>query len=192
MITIIIPAYYANKELADMTERCVDSIGEFDGELILQVDENGDGYSVTTNKALRAARGDILVIGNNDLIFHENWLTGLLFPLNVGFDIATCWTSDQANIEIEDKIESEAKFGSLLAMNRRVYDVLGGFDEQFTGYFTDTDYRRRALNTGFKIGKNRNMVVEHLAKATYKITDPDDTEFLRAQRLFEAKHGFAE
>lgn len=190
--SLIIPAYYANDRLKKMTERCIDSVGEGIDELILQVDPSGEGYSKTTNKALRKATGDILVVGNNDLIFHENWLTELLFPLNVGFDIATCWTSDQDNVKLEDRIEEGAKFGSLLAMTRKVYKTLGGFDEQFKGYFADTDYRHRALDEGFRIGKNLNLVVHHEAKATYKIIDPDDSEFVRASRLYEIKWGVEE
>lgn len=190
MISIIIPAYYANDELKKMTQRCVESIGEGQYELILQVDPSGEGYSKTTNAALQLADGEIIIVGNNDLIFHENWITELLFPLHVGYDIATCWTSDQLDIELEDRIEENSKFGSLFAMKRNVYDTLGGFDEQFKGYFADTDYRQRVMDAGFRIGKNLDLVVDHLAKATYKATDPKDDEFLRAQRLFEAKYGF--
>ena len=192
MISLIIPALYANKELMEMTQRCIDSIGFFNGEIILQVDEDGSGYSYTTNRALERADGSILVVGNNDLIFHENWLVELLFPISLGCDIATVWTSDQDNIVLEDRIEYDAKFGSLFAMTRSVYETLGGFDEQFKGCFTDTDFRRRALDNGFRIGKNLSSVVHHEAKATYKVTDPDDNEFLKAQMLYEIKHGFLE
>jgi hypothetical protein len=191
MNTLIIPAYYANEDLRKMTQQCLLSVGEIDGEILLEVDEHGEGYSKTVNKALQRSKGDILIIGNNDLVFPDNWLVELLFPINLGFDIATCWTSDQ-QVKVEDRIEVNAKFGSIFAMTREVYENLGGFDEQFKGYFTDTDYRHRALEAGFRIGKNLNLVIMHLAKATYKITDPDDDEFLMAQRLYEAKYGFAE
>lgn len=157
---------------------------------VLRKEENG-GYASAVNMGLFHATGDILILGNNDLIFPENWLVDLLFPLNIGYDIATCWTSDQ-DVKIEDRIEKDAKFGSLFAMTRRAYEAVGPFDEQFKGYFSDTDYRRRALDAGLKIGKNLNLVVGHKAKATYKITDPNDDEFLRCQRLFEAKYGFTE
>lgn len=190
-ISLIIPAYYANEDLKKMTMDCIASAGEVD-ELILQVDPIGEGYSKTVNKALRAATGDILVIGNNDLVFPEGWLEELLWPLDEGYDIATCWTSDQDYYLAEDTIEEGAKFGSLFAMTRQVYETLGGFDEQFKGYFADLDYRSRAIAAGAGIGKNLGLVVEHQAKATYKVTDPDDNEYLRAMRLYEAKWGFIE
>lgn len=211
MTTLIIPVYTVNDELVKMTDKCLTSIVSTtpqDVELIIVDDgspipyscdfgrlitlEENCGYSQACNRALRAAQGDIIIIGNNDLVFHENWLTELLFPLNVGFDIATCWSSDQRGIKLEDKIEDRPFFGSLLALTREVYKELGGFDERFRGYFADTDYRRQAISHGFRIGKNCNMVIEHEAKATYSITDPDDYEFQRAALLYENKWGDCE
>lgn len=190
--SLIIPAYHPTKELEAMTLACIDSIVDVPDEIIVQLDEVGEGYSKTTNKALRLAKGDILIVGNNDLTFPEKWIAELLKPLNNGYDIATCWTSDQKDIEVKQKIEGGAKFGSLFAMTREVYETLGGFDEQFKGYFSDTDYRRRALDAGFAIGKNLNLVVQHEAKATYKQTDPDDNEFQEAKLLYEIKYGYAQ
>jgi GT2 family glycosyltransferase len=151
--------------------------------------ETNGGYSAAVNTGLYYATEDIIIVGNNDLIFTDNWLEGLLWPIAEGFDISTVWTSDQKDIKIEEDIEPMAKFGSLFAMKRSVYETLGGFDQQFRGYFTDLDYRRRALEHGFTIGKNLSCVVKHIAKATYKQTDPTDSEFIRASRLYEAKWG---
>lgn len=206
MTTLIIPVYTVNEELVKMTDKCLTSIFRTTppnvelivvddgspipyktnvGKLITRT-ENG-GYSKACNSALKEAKGDILIIGNNDLIFHENWLNELLFPLNVGYDVATCWSSDQKEKKIEDRIQSGANFGCLLAIIRKVYETIGGFDEQFHGYFTDDDYHRRVIEAGFRIGKNCNMVIEHEAKATYSTVDPDDYEYEKARVLFDNK-----
>jgi hypothetical protein len=169
-----------------MTFDCLQSLGRFEGQLILI--EAAQSYTVNVNNGLRAATGDILIVGNNDLIFTERWLDGLLIILK-DYDIATCWTSDQ-DVKLEAKVEDNAKFGSLFAMKRKVYETIGGFDEQFKGYFADLDYRERALKMGFSIGKNLNLVVQHKAKSTYAVTDPKDQEYLRSMRLFEAKYGY--
>lgn len=207
--SLIIPAYYANQRLVELTARCLASL-EPDPELEvilvddgspiramldhttidIRLEENG-GYAKAANTGLEAAGGDVLVLGNNDLVFPENWLRGLLRVLEEGFDIATCWTSDQ-DYELEAVIKPGDKFGSLFAMTRGVYDALGGFDEQFRGYFSDTDYRRRALDAGFRIGMNYGLVVPHEGKATYMQTDPDDHEYLWSMRLYEIKHGRVE
>ena len=214
--SIIIPCYFANEGLIEMTARCLESLfnttGDEPQEVIVIDDgspipfgfvddtnfvqrletihrENNGGYSAAANTGLYHATGDVLIVGNNDLVFTENWLEGLLWPLQEGFDISTVWTSDQKDIRLEKDIEPFAKFGSLFAMKREVYETLGGFDQQFRGYFTDVDYRKRAIEHGFTIGKNLACVVDHLAKATYKQTDPNDEEFIRAGRIYEAKWG---
>jgi GT2 family glycosyltransferase len=186
--SLIIPAYFYNQDIIDMTLDCVRSIKE-NVEIILVADNKP--YASNVNSGLRASTGDIIIIGNNDLTFPQKWLTELLRPLHKGFDIATCWSSNQ-NVTLENKIESEAKFDCLWAMKRTVYETLGDLDETFKGYFSDTDYRRRALNNGFTVGKNCNLVIEHKSKATYKITDPEDQEYLRSKLLYEAKWGFVE
>lgn len=189
MISLIIPAYHMNKELYDTTINCLDSVWVDPIQLILIA--ANQSYTVNVNNALKAAAGDVIVVGNNDLVFPDGWLAQLLPLLDAGYDIATCWTSDQ-EVKLENRVEEDAKFGSIFAMKRKVYETIGGFDEQFKGYFSDLDYRQRAMNMGFRIGKNLSLVIEHEAKATYKQTDPDDTEFLRSRALFEAKHGFLE
>ncbi len=188
-VSLIIPCLWAEKSLYDMTKLCLDSV--WDEKLQIIVIANNQPYAVNVNNALRAATGEILVVGNNDLIFTEGWLKGLLKPLEEGFDIATVWTSDQ-NVQLEDRIEEDAKFGSLFAMTREAYEKLGGFDEQFRGYFSDLDMRRRALDMGLKIGKNLNTVVGHESKSTYNKTDPKDSEYLRSKILYEIKHGVLE
>lgn len=185
--SLIIPAIFATEQLKEMTMHCMQSQRE-NVQLILIADDAP--YTVNVNAGLRAATGDVIVVGNNDLAFPEQWLQRLLRPLDEGFDIATCWTSDQKDIVLTDDIEPNVKFGSLFAMKREVYDTIGGFDEQFEGYFADTDYRKRAMDAGFKIGRNNNMVIHHKAKATYKVTDPSDIEFQKAKVLFEQKYGY--
>lgn len=209
--SLIIPCYFLSKAFVDMTNRCLESMDEDRPDEVIIVDDgspypyvkkipykakfitrkDNGGYATAVNDGLKVARGDILILGNNDLTFHEGWLHGLLSVLEEGFDIATCWTSDQ-NYEVEPVIKEGGKFGSLFAMKHEVYETVGGFDEQFRGYFSDLDYRRRALDAGFRIGMNCELVVEHAAKATYKRTDPDDEEYLRSMRLYEAKYGVVE
>lgn len=215
--SLILPCYFLNNDYVQMTVRCLASLKDRPDEIIIINDGSpytpasstvfplysefvdkyvtlpkNSGYSKAANTGLEVATGDILIVGNNDLIFPDKWIEQLVTPIEEGYDIATCWTSDQTDVKRKDEIENDAKFGSLFAMKRTVYEQLGGFDEQFRGYFSDLDYRHRALDEGLKIGKNLSLVVEHEAKATYKETDPDDSEFQKAKILYEIKWGYNE
>jgi GT2 family glycosyltransferase len=202
--SLILPAYFANEDLVLMTQHCLDSLEPRPDQVILvddgspldvtfsatdreiRLDENS-GYTKAANTGLQAATGDILIVGNNDLTFNQRWLGGLLDVLQSGFDIATCWTSDQKNIKLEDSITEGTRFGSLFAMKREVFEKTGGFDETFIHYFGDLDLQKRAEELGFRVGRNNNLVVEHLSKATYKTVDPQDDRYLRDMRAYESK-----
>lgn len=216
--SLIIPCYWTDSESEFMTIRCLKSVHDNHNKIYKIIVNDGSprngksadlyqqytdlidlridlpenlGYCQAVNAALEAAQGDVIIVGNNDLEFPPKWLTQLVKPLDA-YDIVTCWTSDQNDIVKQKSIEEDAKFGSLFAMKRTVYDTIGGFDPQFRGYFGDLDYRRRALDAGFKIGKNLNLVVKHQAKATYNKTDPNDKEYKKAMVLYEAKWGYLE
>src|SRR5258706_3150336 len=110
-----------------MTERCLLSLEQQPPDELIIVDsdspyrlsvgtviiENGT-YTKAVNKGLELAEGDILIIGNNDLIFSPNWLDGLLLPLQLGYDISTVQVVDDGILpEERETITQGDKFGSL-------------------------------------------------------------------------------
>lgn len=210
-ISIVTPCYVINEGLKKMNDECFRTLTEFtpgnyqlilvddgspiewdvEGAKIIRLPENR-GYSYATNRGLEVATGEIIILGNNDLIFEEGWLDALLLPFDLGYEVSTVWTSDQDNVVLTERIEENPKFGALFAMKRDVYERVGGFDELFRGRFSDTDLRRRMMDEGIKIGKNLNYVVKHHARVTELARDPDDNDFLRGQRLYESKWGIAE
>lgn len=187
-----------------MTKRCLASVGEVDElividdgspilykpgcDIYIHYSENG-GYIKAANAGLEAATGDILILANNDLTFPENWLTELLRPLGEEYDIATCWTSDQADISTEASTTEGTRFGALFAMTRELYEATGGFDPDFRDYFGDLDLQQRAEELGFRVGRNNRLVVNHLAKATYKTVDEADDRYKYGMRVYESKYG---
>ncbi len=211
MISVVIPVYSISDEMNDMALNAFESawmtldfdalnhsiefIAVDDGSPVPFTNPNGEtitlpenrGYTYAVNRGLEAAGGDILVVGNSDITFLHGWLTGLVRTLE-DYDIASIPTSDQT-WETHDKITDGDKFGAIFAMTRSAYETLGPLDEEFRGYFVDTDYRRRALNAGLKIGKNWNYLVEHQAKATYDQIDTKDLEFQAAQQTYLRKWG---
>lgn len=186
--SIIVPCLWSNTELFEMTTASL--LNLLDEPLQIIVIADRQPYSVNANVGLRAATGDIIIVTNNDIGYIQfDWLKHLLLPLETGYDISSIRTSDSDGWGVEPYIEDGAKFGSIFAMRRKVYETIGGFDEQFKGYFADLDYQKRAEDAGFRVGKNHAGIVEHQGKATYSQTDPDDTEFESARDIFIAKYG---
>jgi len=167
-----------------------DYIAELVDKVVVQ---NNKGFPGAVNAGLEVAKGDILIQANNDIMFTPGWLAALVKPLDMGYDISSIRTTDNTGYEVEDKITEGDKFGSIWAITRQVYETLGGLDERFgQGNFEDLDYRRRALDAGFRIAKNHASVVEHRGRATFDVIDPRHELFGRNRELFRNKHGFVE
>lgn len=204
-IRLIIPCYWANDGLVDLTRNCLESLRGFLGRITIVDDgspikwdygkqfdvssvvlENNVGYAGAVNAGLKEAKEDFIIVANNDTEFIDPyWLHHLITPLKNGYDISSIRTTDADGWETRDWLEENAKFGSLWAMKRKVYDSLGGLNEEYgKGYFEDLDYHRRAEVAGFKVVKNHAGLVEHKGKATFKVVDPEDTSFLEAREKF--------
>lgn len=208
MISLIIPCYWVNQYLVDLTSICLSGLKDFPGEVIVVDDgspikplfeydvtritcpENG-GYASAVNVGLDAVDSDIIIICNNDVEFIDpEWLSQLIKPLDMGFDISSIRTTDSDGWEVEDKITVKDKFGSIWAMKKIVYETIGGLDESFgKGYFEDLDYQKRAEDAGFRVAKNHAALVLHHGKSTFKIVDTDDKAYKLAMDRFKLKWG---
>lgn len=212
--SVILPVFNVNDQLVKMTERCLLSMNQDKPDEVIVVDDGShvqfgrnyftdlmyvriirhdenEGYTKAVNDGLKAAKGDILIVANNDLIMGEDWLEGLMMPLAKGYDIATVQVVDEGQPMKRSRETTEGdKFGSLFAMKREVYKKLGGLDEELgRGYFTDLDYQKRAEKAGFKVGKYWGAVVNHFPKSTFKTIDPKDEFYFEAMEKYKAKYG---
>lgn len=215
MTSFILPVYLINNELLEMTQRCLLSLNQDRPDEVIIVNDGSPlpigeddpfikmvdgkvislpknyGYTVAVNTGLKAAQGDIIIIGNNDLLFTPGWLGAIQKPLKEGFDISSIQVVDEGQpVRNSQEITTGDKFGSLFALKRKVYEKLGGLDETLgRGYFTDLDLHKRAEKAGFKVGKYWGSVVTHSPKSTFKIVDPEDKYYLEAMKKFEKKWG---
>lgn len=206
--SLVITAYHKDKQMADMTQNCLDSLTDIPDEIIVVDDaspyfaditgadvyhrrEVNGGFPECANTGFKLAQGDIIILSNNDITFSKGWLEALLKPLNEGFDISHVNVSDSEDTVEEDVITEDDYFGSLWAMKRKVYETIGGFDERFkNGTFEDKDFYLRAKRAGFKIGKNRAYTVEHIGRATMDKVFPNQEDFYANRERFIEKWGF--
>lgn len=219
MISIIIPCYWANEELVSITIKCLNSLNDTtdnepqqvlvidDGsplkeefvdntDFIQQIEtikrERNGGYAAAVNTGLFYAKGNILIICNNDIEFLQpDWLDHLLYPIkNDQADISLIRQTDTDGWNTDTKYTYNDKFGALWAMTREAYEKLGPMDERFgKGLFEDLDYWRRAQDAGLTIIKNHAGLVEHKGKATFKEVDPDDKQFMKNMFIYKEKWG---
>lgn len=206
MNSIVIPCYWYNQELVELTKSCLESL-EFNGEIIVvndgspisahfdgvkQIDRpvNG-GYAAAVNTGLKAAKGDIIIVSNNDTLFIQpDWLDHLLLPIKQGYDISTIRSTEPDGWNTEERIQENAKFGCIFAITKHALDTVGYFDESLgKGYHEDADLYYRALGRGLTIAKNHAGLVHHIGKQTYKTIDPDDKLFEVSSKNFIKKWG---
>jgi GT2 family glycosyltransferase len=127
-ISVIIPHYPFSRDIDNKLQRCVDSLSGYD-ELLIIVNE-GTGFAKAVNQGLKLAKGEYLMVVNNDI----EWRSGNLKDLCIE-DVVTSPTVNGA---------SQPFWGSFFCIPRKVYEKIGGLDEQFEmGYYEDEDYIKR-------------------------------------------------
>jgi len=144
------------------------------------------GFAGGVNAGLRAARGDVGVLLNQDCVVQAGWLDALLDALNAHpeFGIAGCtiFNSDgsinHAGAQLRKPIALGQHLtdsggdqpravdyvtGAAMAIRRSTWDKIGLFDDGFyPAYYEEVDYCYRARQRGFKIGYVPAARVQHL------------------------------
>lgn len=215
-VSIIIPAY----NHAKVTLKCLLSIGlskpQISYEIIVIDDNSTDetfsllskltgirlirnlqnmGFLESCNSAAKHARGNYLVLLNNDTIALPGWLEAMretfkLFP-NVGFVGAkllnrdrtlqeaggiiwkdgTGWNYGRGDNALNPKYnyvrEVDYCSGACIMVPKCLWEALGGFDRRFSpAYYEDTDLAFRIRNAGYKVIYQPNAQIIHLEGVT--------------------------
>ena len=142
------------------------------------LNERNLGYAAANNRGAAIARGEILILLNNDLVLTTRWLKPMLavhrrlgpqagLVGNVQHEIAT-GAIDHAGIFINAKGKPEhdhrrpwwswlpgcgwrrfpAVTGACVLVRRALWEELGGFDESYVNGCEDVDFCLRATATG--------------------------------------------
>lgn len=208
---LAITSYHLDEEMANLTRACLASLkyGQPDNVFVIddmspymaRLDEviqvwrptNG-GFPKCANTGFETmadmSDAEVFILSNNDIEFQPGWLEGILKPLASGYDISSINISDSDGYVLEDVIEPDGKFGSLWAMKRKVYETIGGFDENFgAGTHEDLDFWKRAKEAGFRIGKYRGAMVEHIGRATMDKLYPEREDYWKGREKYIEKYG---
>ena len=173
------------------------------------------GFAAAVNQGVTQARGEVVVLLNNDTLVASGWLDGLIRHLaepTVGL-VGPVTNSAPNESQIEIPYETYGGFEEFAA--RRVRDYaghtseismltmfcvalwhatyvrLGPLDERFSiGTFEDDDYSRRALGAGLRLVCAEDVFVHHFGQASFGELVPNGSYsalLARNRRLFEEK-----
>ena len=173
------------------------------------------GFAAGNNQGISIARGDAILLLNNDTVVTAGWLerlsgvleqypdAGLAGPISncvsgpqqiseAGYDdlkelpaFARHW----ANAMAGQSLEVTRLVGFCLLARREVIERIGGLDEQFgSGNFEDDDLCLRALSVGFKARIAQDAFVHHAGSQTFKTQKIDARAAMLVNwRLFKSK-----
>ena len=167
------------------------------------------GFAGGVNLGLAQARGDVVVVLNNDALATPGWLGGLLGALarepRVGIagprsnwvsdaqiipappyaqapsDELTRFAAERARAHAGRGFEVARLSGLCMAIARPVLDRIGGFDTRFeVGNLEDDDYSLRARLAGFRLWVADDSYVHHFGHKTFALTGEDYDALMRA------------
>ncbi len=176
------------------------------------------GFPKGCNQGMALAKGDNLLLLNNDTIVTPRWLEQLLAclysddriggvgpvtnaaayysALNVPYQTYEEMISfaGQHNLSDPSKWEERLKLvGFCLLIKREVYEAVGDLDEQFSpGNFEDDDYCLRIRQAGYRLMFCTDTFIHHEGSASFR----EDPQFFYAlmqtnSRKFAQKWGFS-
>ncbi len=200
----------------DGTPEYFRSLAARQGNVVVITNPRNLGFAAGNNQGLAVARGDCVVLLNNDTVVTEGWLEKMLAALQRHPDIGV--VGPMSNYVAGPQLVSEAAYSNLdgiaassprngrapmpvksqdigrvvgfcLLARRSVIERIGGLDEQFgSGNFEDDDFCLRAGFAGFRICIAQDAFIHHTGSQTFKGAKIDYREsMLRNWKLFKAK-----
>jgi GT2 family glycosyltransferase len=173
------------------------------------------GFAGGVNAGMREARGESLVILNNDTVVAPGWLAGLLWHLGdpvVGL-VGPVTNQAPGVARVTDSYRTFGEFVTAAgarsrnprardvemltlfcaALPRQVWTSVGPLDERFElGMFEDDDYCLRVREAGLSCRLAEDVLVHHFGEASFGSLVPDGTwkaTFDANRSRFEQKWG---
>ncbi len=177
------------------------------------------GFPAACNQGLRAARGDYLILLNNDAVVTDGWLDQLIALAEADPQIGM--TGPMSNYAAPPQLVEDVPYAGLEAMDgfaarwrdehrgqwltcaklsgfcllikRRVLEAVGGLDERFgLGFFDDDDLAVRVRQAGYRLAVARDLFMHHFGSRTFRGAGIDAEALLAEnQARFAAKWGEA-
>jgi GT2 family glycosyltransferase len=176
------------------------------------------GFAEGNNQGFAAARGEFVVMLNNDVIVTSGWIDGLVdaFDRVPGLGVSAPRSNKVAgdqqlndctynDIEAMHRYANERRvrlrgsgyltdraIGLCLCIDRRVLNEIGGIDPRFAvGNFEDDDFCMRVRAAGYKIYVCNDVFIHHFGSQSFAANKVDYAATMNANwRKFAQKWGY--
>jgi GT2 family glycosyltransferase len=140
-------------------------------------------YNKFLNIGLKECKNDWILISNNDTIYHKNFLENMLLANEFDNEILSMSPIDDGwirhnefnrsiNIYYGYRTSYELAGWSIL-VNKKVLDVIGEFDEEFTFWYQDNDYANNLIKHNIKHALITNSKVTHLLNKSHDLIEEE-------------------
>ncbi|MCR4739809.1 MAG: HAD-IIIC family phosphatase [Lachnospiraceae bacterium] len=194
---------------------------ERQGDIILIKNDTNKGFSPACNQGVKAAAGtgyetaDVFFLNNdtrlcdNSLYYlmkalYEDESTGAVGSISnyagnrqqmsIDLDRAEKYLdlARLINIPKEDCTDERVRLsGFAMLIRRKLFDDIGGFDEDFApGYFEDDALSMEILKRGYRLKVVNNSFIYHAGSQSFAKTDDYETLLNDHRQLFIKKYGF--
>lgn len=179
--------------------------------------QSNRGFAAGNNQALSLAKGQTVVLLNNDTIVTEGWLSSLLAPFKLHPQVGMVgpmsnnisgpqcvreatyktvaelpeFAAEWALLHRGQSVPVSRAVGFCLAMSRPLVERIGGLDERFgLGNFEDDDLCIRAHLAGFEARVALDSFVHHVGSQTFKSAGINFQQAMKRNwGIFSAKWG---
>lgn len=179
-----------------------------DGVDVVHLELSSVGVSRARNEAIAAARHDVLVFTDDDVLVERDWLSRLVDPLlaapprsaTTGAVLPATTDGHIPSLTQRTRPETfsgrpfhDPLFSNNMALRRQAFEDVGGFDERFGAGadFTnaeDNDLGYRLLEAGYEIVFVPDAILYHRGARSGRELARLDFSYGRGQGAFYAKH----
>jgi cellulose synthase/poly-beta-1,6-N-acetylglucosamine synthase-like glycosyltransferase len=143
-------------------------------------------YNLYLNIGLRECKNDLVLITNNDVIYYKGWFTSIAKQFEIDPELMSVSPIDRKWHRHTESIFSSLKelhigtrtsyefTGWSFIVRRKLFDLLGGFDERFAFYYQDNDWVEMYNSYNVKHGLCTSSHIHHLLSKSHGTIKAED------------------